>query len=325
MLRVNPIALLQLRATGRCNFALPEELFDMDRPGHFFRRMKSVGVSIPCVTGPYSSVNCTLTLQKSSIRKNALLIGSSEDPYKRYGSEDSRFNDHFGNLQSIVTSSAQNDSGMFETNLHDERYLPFEGSGAISEWQLKLPADPSKGDSLQFDYDTISDVILHIRYTAREGGDSLRSDAITSLNACIDEAQAAGSVRLFSVRHDFPSAWAAFKSIAVEGDTAVAKLTLNLEEEHYPFWGQNRIGQATVKRAEIFAKTIKHVTVYERVIEEGVPDPAGRQDTIKGDLGNLQGGILTILPDAPIGEYTLYLDDNSMENLWLALTWGKAD
>jgi len=29
----------------------------------------------------------------------------------------------------IVTSTAQNDSGMFELNLKDERYLPFEGAG----------------------------------------------------------------------------------------------------------------------------------------------------------------------------------------------------
>jgi Tc toxin complex TcA C-terminal TcB-binding domain len=36
-------------------------------------------------------------------------------------------------LQSIVTSSAQNDSGMFETNLRDERFLPFENSGVVSE------------------------------------------------------------------------------------------------------------------------------------------------------------------------------------------------
>lgn len=64
----------------------------------------------------------------------------------RLGSEDSRFRDHFGSLLSIITSSAQNDSGMFKTNLRDERYLPFENSGVVSEWQLNLPANPSKGD-----------------------------------------------------------------------------------------------------------------------------------------------------------------------------------
>src|SRR6185369_10338796 len=69
LLQVNPLAVLQLRATGRATFTLPEAVFDMDGPGHYFRRIKAVGVSIPCVTGPYVSVNCRLTLLKSSIRK----------------------------------------------------------------------------------------------------------------------------------------------------------------------------------------------------------------------------------------------------------------
>ena len=36
-------------------------------------------------------------------------------------------------------------------------YLPFENSGVISEWQLQLPADPSKDEPAQFDYNTITD------------------------------------------------------------------------------------------------------------------------------------------------------------------------
>jgi hypothetical protein len=63
------------------------------------------------------------------------------DGYARQGTEDSRRSDHFGSLQTIITSHAQNDSGMVETNLRDERYLPFEGSGGVCEWQLELPAD----------------------------------------------------------------------------------------------------------------------------------------------------------------------------------------
>jgi len=40
----------------------------------------------------------------------------------------------------------------------------------ISEWQLQLPADRARKTRHNSKYDTISDVILHIRYTAREGG-----------------------------------------------------------------------------------------------------------------------------------------------------------
>ena len=37
-----------------------EVLFDLDYPGHYLRRLKSVGLTIPCVTGPYTGVSCTL-------------------------------------------------------------------------------------------------------------------------------------------------------------------------------------------------------------------------------------------------------------------------
>lgn len=73
LLQVDPLALIRLRTTGRCTVRLPEMLFDMDGPGHYFRRIKSIAVSIPCVTGPYAGVNCKLTLLKSSIRKTPIL------------------------------------------------------------------------------------------------------------------------------------------------------------------------------------------------------------------------------------------------------------
>lgn len=311
LLQVNPLALLQLRTTGRCTVALPEEVFDMDCPGHYFRRIKNVAVSIPCVTGPYASVNCTLTLTKSSIRKNALL----SDGYPRVDAEDNRFSDYFGSLQSIVTSTGQNDSGLFETNLRDERYLPFEGSGVISEWQLQLPANPGNNDPLQFDYNTISDVILHLRYTAREGGGLLKNGAIAHLKEQIDAAQAAGSVRLFSLRHEFPTEWAKFKSLKIEGATTTAPLTLNLRTEHYPFWSQG--GLKTVKRVDFFAKTDKNTVDISTTNTDGTVSTA----TLVTDpsLGGLKTGKLTDPLPKPIGQFTLYLNDNSMEDLWLAV------
>jgi hypothetical protein len=314
LMQVDPLALLRLRATGRCTVTLPEALFDMDGPGHYFRRIKSVAVSIPCVTGPYASVNCTLTLLKSSIRKTQLLRDGST--YAREDAEDDRFNDYFGSLQSIVTSSGQNDSGLFETNLRDERYLPFEGSGVISEWQLELPADVR-----QFDYDTISDIILHLRYTAREGGGLLRHGAVENLEASIEEAQAVGSVRLFSLRHEFPSEWAKFESGQLGATTPVAGVTLDLREEHYPFWSQGRL--EAVKRVDLYAKTTKNSV---EISDE--PDGTGNKDSLVKDtsLDNLRAGRLTNIPlPAPTGKFTLYFNDNSMEDLWLALAWGKGE
>ena len=245
LLQVNPLALLQLRTTGRCVVYLPEEFFDLDCPGHYFRRIKSVALTIPCVAGPYVSVNCTLTLLKSSIRKTSQLM----DVYARQDDDD-RFSDYFGSLQSIVTSTGQSDSGMFETNIHDERFLPFEGSGVISEWQLELP-----NDFRQFDYDTISDVILHLRYTAREGGVRLKQQAIVelqnSLNEFIDLEGGKGLARLFNLRHEFPSEWHRFLNPPEELE-GLQTLTMDLSKKRFPFLFQER--PITISAMELFVK-----------------------------------------------------------------------
>jgi hypothetical protein len=48
---------------------------------------------------------------------------------------------------------------VFELDFRDERYLPFEGAGAVnSAWTITL--------SDSFDHDTIRDVLLHLSYEA---------------------------------------------------------------------------------------------------------------------------------------------------------------
>ncbi len=308
LLQLNPLGLIQLRATGRCTVQLPESIFDMDGPGHYFRRVKNVAVSIPCVSGPYASVNCTLTMLKSSTRKTPLVA----DGYARVDAEDLRFSDNFGSLQSIVTSSAQNDSGLFETNLHDERYLPFENSGVISEWQLSLPADPSKGDPAQFDYNTISDVVLHIRYTAREGGDLLRKAAMSRIKELMDEARAAGTVRLFSVRYEFPTEWAQFQG-QTPGDRY--ELVLNLRGEHYPFWSANRRNQIT--RIDILARRTSDAPPANFGLGDKIISLA--RDPSYGDL--LVGHTAEALAINLEGELKLSFDAKAMADLWIAVTW----
>lgn len=157
---INPQEYLKLRESGTCSFSIPEEVFDFDFPGHYFRRIKSVTVTIPCITGPFTSINARLELTASTIRINTDL---NNGEYARNSDRDDRFLDNPIPPNSIATSSAQNDSGMFELNFRDERYLPFEGAGVVSQWSLQFP-----GEFRQFDYSSISDVIFTISYTARE-------------------------------------------------------------------------------------------------------------------------------------------------------------
>jgi hypothetical protein len=269
--QLDPLALVRLRTTGRCTVTLPGELFDLDGPGHYFRRIRSVALSNPGVTGPHVSVNCTLTLQRSSIRKTPRL---DDGAYARQGLDDSRFDTHHGSLQSIVTSTAVSDLGLFEADAAGERYLPLEGSGVLNEWAIQLPAAPSQGEPQQFDYDTITDVVLHLRYTAREGGQPVRKAALAHLAAQIDAANAVGSARLLSVRHEFPAEWAQFKASPAENGWY--PLSLRLREEHYPFWSRGRL--EVVKRVDLLARTEPSTVT--------IPDQVDTQDIDVGIVRN---------------------------------------
>jgi hypothetical protein len=202
---MDPFQLLELKETGVCTFNLPEELFDLDFPGHYFRRIKSVSISVPCVAGPYTSINATLSLQGNKYRFKA----DDPDDYVERPDEvntaTGRFRSIVPGAKSIATSSAQNDSGMFELNFRDERYLPFEGAGAISSWRLELMTEK---DLRQFDYDSISDIILHMSYTAREDN-ALKNAAIGHLKEYFNiEGAASGNfARIISLKQEFPDSW----------------------------------------------------------------------------------------------------------------------
>jgi Tc toxin complex TcA C-terminal TcB-binding domain len=127
---------------------------------------------------------------------------------------------------SIATSTAQHDGGLFELSFRDERYLPFEGAGAVSTWRLELPSQLR-----QFDYDSISDVVVHVSYTALDDG-AFRQNVESALSAALAQhAATVGLHRLFSLRHDFPSVF--HQLMHPSGAQAV---TFELGPQHFPFF-----------------------------------------------------------------------------------------
>jgi hypothetical protein len=133
---VDPRALLTLEETEICTFQIPEAIFDLDYPGHYMRRHKNVSISIPCVTGPYTSISCKLSLINNRFRRSTDLVSSAATAQESYDESppggDPRFTYNVGTMQSAATSTCQDDSGLFEVNFHDERYLPFKATGTIS-------------------------------------------------------------------------------------------------------------------------------------------------------------------------------------------------
>jgi len=218
--QLDPTALLKLRQAGECFVTLPESLYDADFPGHYLRRLKTVALSIPCVTGPYDNVNATLTLVSHGTRTTPVAGGLLPPTV--------------GVPESIVTSSGQSDSGLFETPLRDERYLPFEGKGAVSSWRLSLATDTNT-----MDRDAIADVILHLRYTARDGGENFGNQVRTQMGLGSYAAgtgpadlRAQPQARLFSAAHDFADDWYAFLNQGT--DVQPQTLTLAWTADRFP-------------------------------------------------------------------------------------------
>lgn len=294
-----PLAFESLRGTGTCTVELAEQLFDLDCPGHYFRRLKSVAVSIPCVAGPYASVNCSLRLEESSIRKKP---EGGEKWYPDDLSGDDRFVSFRGANNSIVTSSSQGDTGMFETNLRDERYLPFEGAGVISKWSLELLGNPRP-----FDYDTIADVILTVRYTARAGAPA------ETFSEELKEWLKANSARLFSMRHEFPSEWAQFRQTAI--------LSFELKDDHFPFRMQKAFTNA--KRFHVFGRT--QVLQVDAELFRGnlgaqPLQPVGKATLIRGE-GVLPPPVPPPVTFDPRGRFELRLNSAAFDDLWLVMDW----
>jgi hypothetical protein len=160
-------ALEKLIKTGTCRISLTEQLYDWDFPGHYNRKIKSVSITIPAIVGPYQSIKASLVQQSNKVVTqpdlNTVRFLVSKDKGQTPGSNSLRIN--WRPNQQIAISKASGDTGMFELNFNDERYLPFEGTGAVSDWQLNIPLATNA-----FDLTTISDVILYINYTAQDGG-----------------------------------------------------------------------------------------------------------------------------------------------------------
>ena len=313
---LDPLALLNLQTEGECEFSIPEAFLDIEYPGQYFRRIKSIDVSIPCVTGPYTSVPARLTLVSSRTRIDPTASGEyAFDP----SGEDARFQLDSGAGQSIVISRGQEDPGLFAADHRDERYLPFEGTGAISDWNLKLTsAMPT------FDWTTITDVVLHVSYTAREAGDPLRDAALASLAL---ELSGIPLRRAFSAKHEFSTEWSAFLRPAQGGSDPVLKL--DLSEKRFPYFA--RYSGLKISEIELVA-LIKNPNGGTRIDVQVVP-PAGNDpvtlDSANANYGGHPSATVTYASSLAPGQWTVTVPPTSLgppsdwiEDLTILATYG---
>jgi len=154
--------------TGKLTFTLGQKLFDEDYPGHYCRQIGSVALTLPAVMAPYQDA-CAILMQVSS----STLTQPTLDSVKYFHNPPSADPLPLGVVQNVRSSQqigvsrALQDNGVV-LDFSNDRYQPFEGTGAVSKWQLtfyryKKPLQQALLKSLP-------DIILHVSYTVKDGG-----------------------------------------------------------------------------------------------------------------------------------------------------------
>lgn len=166
------------------SFAFKADDFDKSYPGQYLRQLKYVSVTFVLKTGKQIEELCAILEQKSS----TTLLEPDKDAARSFypGNENtSKVKQALENpklvlrnphkQQQIALSSTEAEDGLgyepgtwvYELMFHDGRYLPFEGTGAISEWTLELLGD----EALLKDLSIIEDIKFNMVYTAKAGNE----------------------------------------------------------------------------------------------------------------------------------------------------------
>lgn len=146
--------------------------FDSDYPGHYLRQIHSIDVAFPGAVGPWEELKATLT----QITSHTLLkenIQAAQWLYEKNGVTPAVIISGARSGQTIALSgqsnseTGENGQHVRRTEYDDERYLAFEGTGAISSWRLQFPRfeQPEKQAQLA----RLQDIVVTLRYSAKEG------------------------------------------------------------------------------------------------------------------------------------------------------------
>lgn len=170
-----------LRETGLLTFTTPASWFDRDFPGHYMRLVKSVEFSVIALTPALEGIRANVSHHGLS----RVMVGppfAAPVILQRPP-------------ETVSLSSPRTDGGLFQLRLDDPMLLPFEGSGVEATWTLELAKAANA-----FNFDTLVDVLMTIRYTAKEDF-GYRQRIVAELESGFT------AMASFAARQTFPDAW----------------------------------------------------------------------------------------------------------------------
>jgi hypothetical protein len=155
--------------------------FDKNYPGHYLRQLKHVSVTFE-LNGIAELNGLSAILTQTS---NSTLVEPSAEGatylYKGGQTPPESIKRNLRAQQQIALSSLVSEDGLgyspgewvYELMFHDGRYLPFEGTGVISQWQLEVP-DEELAKALTKGSDTaVTNIHVNLVYTSLDGGPDL--------------------------------------------------------------------------------------------------------------------------------------------------------
>lgn len=215
LLDLDPVALLRLKTKGVCEFALTESLFDYDFPGHYCRQIRTISLSFDFGDNA-QPILATLTqlTHKTVLEPDPKAVKYLLDPK---GQPPETLRSGWKASQQIALSHVdenEKNNGLFELRFDDDRYLPFENTGAVSTWRLEL-----NGKKNSYNIAALRDVVINLKYMAEQGGQVFAS-AVKGLLKPYPTA------RFLDVAQEFPDEWAAF--LEGEGDELILPMSRDL-------------------------------------------------------------------------------------------------
>jgi hypothetical protein len=285
-----PMEFQRFRESGVFLFPTPMELFDRDFPGHYMRLVRQVRTSVIALTPPTEGIRATL----SSLGLSRVVIGpeTGQETVLQRAPE------------SVALSSGFEATGTIDLEPEKgELLLPFEGIGVDTRWELRMPKPANP-----FNYDTITDVLFTVDYTALDSSD-YRHQVIRSLPR--QSWDRAFSLRGMDCWYDLhnPDQVPPEDRMVARFRTQRGSFRPNLDElniDHVVLY----VVRAPGLTKEVPVKSIRLTSA------DGQTTVGGAATTLDGVISTRRGTWPELAHVSPVGEWELVLPDTEQVIRW---------